>query len=88
MSSTSPDEVTATRPAAKPRRRTKRRAEAEPPPAIGRAREYIDLAIDLRPIDQATDTFEVALLPSSVGETAAVRVPHRRADLEPGLRAV
>jgi hypothetical protein len=54
---------------------------------MGEEREYLDFTLELRDLDLRTDTFKVAVLPSSaVGETQqAITVSYRYGELEYGL---
>src|SRR5688500_16682112 len=54
--------------------------------AAPRTRTYLELSLDLRPLDRRRRAFEVALLPSEVGESSPVRVAYRPSELKPGLQ--
>jgi hypothetical protein len=54
--------------------------------ATPRSRTYLELSLDLRPLDRRRRAFEIAVLPSQVGESSAVRVPYRPSELKPGLQ--
>jgi hypothetical protein len=50
-----------------------------------RARDYVDLTIELRDVDAVADTFVVTVLPSPVGESEPVTVPLRLDELKQDL---
>ncbi len=53
---------------------------------MSQARQYVDFRLELRDLDEATDTFKVSVPYSAVGETEqAFSVPYRRAAMEDHL---
>ena len=50
-----------------------------------RARDYVDVTIELRDVDAVADTFVVTVLPSPVGESDPVTLPLRLDELKPDL---
>lgn len=53
--------------------------------AVGTPRNYIDLAIEMRDLKEAADTFVVSVLPSAVGESTPCTVTLNLAELQPDL---
>jgi hypothetical protein len=50
-----------------------------------RTRPYTDVTVELRDLESKANTFTVAVLPSSVGESKPVKVPYRYAELADDL---